>query len=251
MDATGSPNTTEGSPFGRMVNVLAAPSEVFAEIKERPVEHSNWLVPAIVSLFLGIAGVLLLFSQDWAMQEIQRAQDKAMRQQVAQGKLKQEQADQAQEMMKRFMPVMVKVGGSVATTVYAFGGPFFWGFVIWLLGVKVFKADFEFMKAVEAAGLASIIFALSGLIGVLFSFAMGKLTYVSGAFFLKEFDFNSRAHFALAAINPFYIWYAAVMASAVATLSGVSYVKAAAWIFGIWILWRVALISINLGQFTM
>jgi hypothetical protein len=67
----------EGSAFGRMFNVLAAPGEVFQEIKEQPVNHANWIVPAIVWSITGITCILLLFSQDWAMYEIRKGQQKA------------------------------------------------------------------------------------------------------------------------------------------------------------------------------
>lgn len=251
METTESPKVSEGSALSRMFNVLAAPGEVFAEIKERPVDHSNWVVPGIVWAVIGIASIFILFSQSWAMGDIRKAQDKAMEQSVAQGKMTQEQADKTMDIMKRFMPIFVKVFGSIAMVVYAFGLPFFWGFIIWLVGVKFLKADFEFMKAVEAAGLAIVIYVLAGVVGLLVSFAMGKLVYVSGALFVKDFDLNSRAHIALGALNPFYLWYAAAIASATAVFAGVSWGRAAAWVLGLWILSRALLIAIKLGQFTM
>jgi len=234
-----------------MFNVLAAPGEVFTEIKERPVEHSNWLIPGVVWTIVGMAMVFLLFSQEWAMREISKAQTKAMEQQVAKGKMTQQAADQAEQMMKKIMPVMVKVGGSIATALYAFGSPFFWGFIIWFLGVKIFKADFEYMKAVEAAGLANIVYILTAIVSTLISLVLGKLTYLSLAFFLSEFDFTNKMHFAMAAVNPFYLWFAGVIASATAILSGVSWMKAAAWIFGMWLLTRALFILIGMGQFVM
>jgi hypothetical protein len=245
------PVEQEGSAFGRMFNVLAAPSEVFAEIKERPVEHSNWVIPAIIYSVIGIACVFLLFSQDWALYEVSKTQEKAMHEQVRRGKMKQEQADQALEMTKRFMPVVVKVGGSLGALVSAFACPFFWGFVIWIFGNKLFKADFEYMKAVEAAGLANIIYALAVLVSTLVSMVVGKLTYLSLAFFLPEFDFTNKLHFAMAAVNPFYLWFAAVIACAMAKLSGVSWIKAAACVFGLWIGFRAILIAVGLGQMVM
>jgi hypothetical protein len=251
METTASPKLSESSAFSRMFNVLAAPGEVFAEIKERPVEHSNWLVPAIVWFVVGVASIFILFGQDWAMNDLRKAQDKGIDQQVASGKITRQQADQAQDIMKRFMPLFVKVGGSVMMVVYAFGLPFFWGFIIWLAGVKFLKGDFEYMKAVEAAGLATVIYMLAGVVGLLFCFVMGKLAYISAALFLKEFDFTNRLHFALGALNPFYLWFAAALASATATFAGVSWARAAGWIFGLWILTRALLIAIKLGQFTM
>jgi hypothetical protein len=107
------------------------------------------------------------------------------------------------------------------------------------------------MKGVEAAGLASIIYAISGLIGALVSLAFGKFVYLSAALAVKEFDFTNKQHFAMAALNPFYLWYAGVIALAIAVFSGASWMKAFVWVLAIWIVTRVLLISINMGQFTM
>jgi hypothetical protein len=241
----------EGSAFGRMFNVLAAPGEVFQEIKERPVNHANWIVPATVWAVVGIACVLLLFSNQWAMTEILRTQEKAMQQQVSQGKMRQADADKAQEIMEKFMPIFVKVGGAVMTLTYAFGVPFFWGLVIWLVGTKAFGADFEFMKAVEAAGLGLLIYAVASVVSTLAAMAAGKFIYLSAAFGLEQFDYTKREHFALAAINPFYLWYVTIMTTALAKLSGASWAKAAGWCFAVWIVSRAVLILLKLGQFTM
>ena len=185
------------------------------------------------------------------MYEFRKGQEKAMEQQVRSGKITQQQADQGAAFMERFGPLMMRIGASVAITVMAFGLPFFWGFIIWLLGVKVFKADFDYMKGVEAAGLANIIYALAGIVGTLVSLAMGRFVYLSAAFPIKEFDFTNKQHFALAAINPLYLWFAVVIATAISVLSGASWAKAVAYVLGIWIVTRVVLVAINLGQFTM
>jgi hypothetical protein len=241
----------EGSAFGRMFNVLAAPGEVYQEIKERPVSHANWVLPAIVWTITGIVCAFLLFSQEWAIYEIRKGQEKAMEQQVRSGKLTQEKADQSAAAMERYGPLIMRLFISASTAVMAFALPFFWGFLIWLLGVKVFKADFDYMKGVEAAGLANIIYALAGIVGTLVSLAMGRFVYVSAAFPIKEFDFTNKQHFALAAVNPLYLWFAVVIATAVAVFSGASWAKAVAYVLGIWIVTRVLLVAINLGQFTM
>jgi hypothetical protein len=257
MDATESPK--EGSAFGRMLNVLAAPSEVFTEIKERPVEHSNWIVPAITWAIAAMTMVFVLFSQDWAMREMRKMQDKAIEtaldKNVAKGKMPRAQADKqkeiTQQMMDRYGPMFVKVGGSVGALVGAFVVPFLWGFLIWFLGVKVFKADFEYMKAVEAAALGMIIYVVAATVSTLTAFAVGRLASVSPAFFLPDFDMTNKSHMALAAINPFYIWYAVVAAIATSVFSGASLGKAVAWVFAIWIGLRAVMIALNMGQFAM
>jgi hypothetical protein len=155
-------------------------------------------------------------------------------------------------MMDKIMPWAVKIGGSLGVMVGAFATPFVWGFVIWFVGTRFMGADYEYMKSVEAAGLAMTIYVLASVVGVLFAFAMGRLTYFSPAAFIPEFDMSSKAHLALGAFNPFYLWFLAVVAVALSRLAGVSFGKAAAWCFGIWLLLRAVFILIpGMGQFAL
>lgn len=225
--------------FSRMFNVLPAPGEVFQEIKERPVNHANWVVPAIIWMLIGSTLVLLIFSMPSFQYEIKKQQEKAIQQQVEKGKLKQDQADQILNNMPPWMMAVAKVFAVIATVIYSFAVPFFWGFVVWIVSAKIFNADIEFMKAVEAVGLASIVYVLAAVIGGLASLTLGKMTLIAPAAFLKEMDMSNRNHMILAALNPFYIWYVVVLAVSISVLASVPVKRALPWCFGIWIALRV------------
>ena len=235
--------SAEGSAFGRMFNVLAAPREVFEEIKNREVQNANWIVPAIVSMVIGITVVMILFSQESFMRPMLKAQEKGFDDAVAQGKMSQQAADDMQKKMAGWMPVAMKVIGGVSVAIISFAVPFFWGFVTWLVGVRVFKADFEYMKGVEMSGLATIIYTLAGLIGCLLALSMNRMVGPTPALFLPEIDLANRGHIALSALNVFYFWFAAVIAVSISVLANVSWGKAAAWVLGIWVLIRALLLS--------
>src|SRR4051794_24774663 len=89
MDAN--PAVAEGSALSRMFNVLPAPGEVFQEIKEQPVRHSNWLIPACVWTAFGIAAVVLMFSIESFRYEIRKQQEKEILRQMERGKIPREQ----------------------------------------------------------------------------------------------------------------------------------------------------------------
>jgi hypothetical protein len=241
----------EGSAFGRMFNVLAAPSEVFEEIKGREVQHSNWVVPGVVATVIGIVAVLILFSQESFLYEIRKMQSKAMEDAVQKGKMPREAKEAFEKNPPAWLPMVMKVSGSVMAVMFAFGVPFFWGFFVWLFGTKVFKADFEYMKAVEAVGLTSIIYVVAGIIGVLASLSLNKMISISPAYFLAEADMTSKAHLGLMALNPFYFWFLGVVAVSMSVLGNGSWAKAAGLLLVVWLLHRAALIAINLGQFVM
>lgn len=234
MEATTTTEVPKGSAFGRMFNVLAAPGEVFAEIKDQPVAHSNWWVPAIVWAIIGFITAMLLFSQEWAINDIVKAQENVMQKQVEAQKMTQAQADQAVEAMRKFMPVVMKFMGGIGSLVMAFAVAFIWGFIIWLLANKVFDADIEYMKAVEAAGLSTIIYLLAGVLSTLVSFVLGRIATISPGLFVTDFDMANRAHLALAALNPFYLWFASVIAVSVSVLASAPLGKSLLWTGVVW-----------------
>ena len=45
----------------RLANVICAPGEVFAEIKNAPVRASNWLVPLILSCIATVVFISIAF----------------------------------------------------------------------------------------------------------------------------------------------------------------------------------------------
>lgn len=233
----------EGSAFGRMFNVLPAPGEVFHDIKEREVAHSNWLLPALVWMIIGGAAVILMFSLETFQYEMKKQQEKQFQQQVKKGKMTQEQADQ---IMANMPPWVMKVAQYVAAAsvgIVAFVTPFFWGFIIWLLASVVYKADVEYMKGVEAAGLASMIYVLAALFGSLTSVALGKLTIISPAYFIHDFDMSNRNHMIVAALNPFYLWYVAVVAVSISVLANVPLRKPLLWCLLVWVGLRALALS--------
>jgi hypothetical protein len=68
------------------------------------------------------------------------------------------QAEQTRRMAEQFSGTGARVGMVVAPMVAAFGLPFVWGLILYLVGTKIFKGTFDYMKAVEVVGLAGMIF---------------------------------------------------------------------------------------------
>jgi hypothetical protein len=80
-------------------------------------------------------------------------------------------------------------------------------------------------------------------VGGLLSIALGKMTFVSPAFFIKEFDMSNRNHMIVAALNPFYLWYVGVVAVSISVLAKVSFARPLIWCLGIWALFRALALS--------
>ena len=245
---------TPATPLtAKLFNVIAAPGEVFAEIRDAPVRTATWLVPVLIFAVAGVITVCILFAQPAIRQTIRDQQAKVLDQQVQQGKMTQAQEDQALQAMDRFMgPAMLSVFGSVGAVLNSFISVFWWALVLWLLGRWFLKAHFDFMKAVEIACLASVIIVLGMVITTLLGVILGRL-YVgpSLALCVNDFDPNNRVHLLLGAANLIYFWHTGVLGVGLSKLSGASTAKALMVIFAYWLAAESVLIAIGLGSLVL
>jgi hypothetical protein len=93
------------------------------------------------------------------------------------------------------------------------------------------------MKGVEVAGLSGMICVLESIVRPLLIMVMGSLYASPGlALFVTPFNPQNPVHGLLAAVNIMTFWVLAVRAIGLARLSGAGFGKAAAWVFGLWIL---------------
>jgi hypothetical protein len=241
------------SLVGRLLNVFAAPGDVFANIKAAPARTANWLVPVMIYAAMGVVSVCIMFAQPAIQQTIHDQQVKALDQRVQQGKMTQAQEDQALQVMEKFAgPTMLAIFGSVAMVMYGFFSVFWWALALWLLGRWFLKARFGYMKAVEVAGLASIILVLGIVFSTLLAVILGRLyAGTSLALLVGDFDPKNRIHLLLGAANIIYVWHTAVLGVGLAKLSGGLTAKALMVIFTYWIVAELLLIAIGVGQWTL
>jgi Yip1 domain len=238
---------------GKLLNVFAAPSDVFNEIKAAPPRVANWLVPVLLSVIVGVISCFIIFAQPGVRQAIHEQQVKALDQQVQKGKITQAQEDQFLQMSERFTgPTMLAIFGSFGVVLNSFITVFWWALLLWLFGRWFLKAQFHYLKAVEVAGLASVIIALGLVLTALLAACLGRLDSTpSLALFVSDFDPTRRTHLLLGAANPVYFWHTGVLAVGLAKLSAAPAAKAAAVVFSYWVLAELLLIAVGLGQWAL
>jgi len=234
------------------MNVIAAPGEVFSEITAVPARTTNWLVPVLIYAVAGVISVCILFTQPAIRQTIHDQQVKALDQQVQQGKMTQVQEDQALQMMDKVGPTMMAVFGSFVVVLIGFVSIFWWALILWLCGRWFLKAQFGYMKAVEVAGLSSVVLVLGMVLSTLLAVILGRL-YVGAslALLVDDFDPTRRVHLLLGAANAVYFWHTAVLGVGLARLSGGSTAKALMVVFTYWIVAELLLIAAGLGSWTL
>jgi hypothetical protein len=149
--------------------------------------------------------------------------------------MSEQQAEQARAIGEKWAVISAKIGSALAPVVAGFATPFFWGLIVWLVGAKLMKGGFPYMKAVEVVGLGNMVNVLDVIVKTLLIVGLGNLYAApSLVLLIKEFDPQNTVHSLLAIVNVMTFWLLAVRASGLARLSGASFGKAAAWVFGIW-----------------
>ena len=220
---------------GRLLNVFAAPGDVFEEVRTAKDSTANWLVPALILILVSWAAAVVIFSQDPIKHQLTEITDRAVQKQVDSGHLTEQQAEQARLAGAKWASIGSKIGAGIMPVLVGLATPFLWGLIVWLVGAKVLKGGFPYMKAVEVVGLGNMIIVLDSIIRTLLIVGLGNIYAAPGLMLLvKDFDPQNTVHGLLGILNVTTFWVLAVRAVGLARLSGASFAKAAAWVFGIW-----------------
>ena len=250
MPSPPAPKPPTMSLLARLLNVFAVPGDVFEDVKDSPHTAANWLVPALIASVVGAVSVWIVLAQPAILQQLREKQDRAIDQQlekgVRSGRMTREQADQQRAVAEKFMgPTVMKVSGTFSSFFYGFARVFFWGLMLWLIGLWWLKVRVPYLKAVEIAGLAGMIGVLGAMVTLLLKVNLSNMTSSpSLALAVGDFDPKNPLHLLLAALNLFDVWQLWVMALGLARLAGVPFVRAGFPVFGFWVLWSSVWISI-------
>jgi Yip1 domain len=240
MDSTPSEPMSLGA---RLFNVFAAPGELFEGLRDTRPAQTNWLIPLLLSMTMAVVFCVVVFSQPDIVANVVSQQDSAFAVRVKAGKMTQDQADKASEMMAKWRtPKMMMTFGSILAVLFNAIALVVFSLLIWLLTDKILKGGVSFNKAFELCGLSSMIGVLGGLVTMLVVLLKSNVTAgPNAALLVGEFNQASYLHQFLAAINVMTIWYLVVLAIGAAKLSRRSFGAAAFWIFGTWAVIRFGL----------
>ena len=108
------------------------------------------------------------------------------------------------------------------------------------------------MKAVEIAGLASIILVLGLILSTLLAVILGRLyAGPSLALLVSDFDPTRRSHLLLGAANAVYFWHTGCWRWDLAKLSAAPATRTVIVVFTYWILAELLFIAVGLGQWAL
>jgi len=214
----------------KLLNLFVSPGDVFEEIVAVPAKLANWLVP---TLLVCLAGMFLLLVSSPKEQSADQ-----VRQWVEAGTISPTQA----EKFFQGWPLV----SSLAIFLSAFGGTFWSAFVLWFIGRTFLKSRFLFTKALEVAGLATMVLVLGTIVTALLVAVTGDVsTRPSLSLFIGGPNVPDRLRQVLDLTNLFYLWTTGVLAAGLSKMGGVTFKEAAYWVFGYWVVLRVALIVLG------
>lgn len=223
----------------KFIGILTEPSATYGNVRAAGPRTSDWLVPVALTALVLLVGMFLRFSNPATMSQMMETQTKALQEQVDQGKMTAEQAEQATQQMES-MGGIFKVIGAVSAG---------FGFVIvffilclfyWLVVRFVMKGDVNFGLILSAAGLSAFISVIDQLVSLLLVFVTDKaFANLSPNLFMGG-DMATTSDRLLMMLNPIAIWSYYVLGIGFEKVAAISRTKGMITAFGFFILASLA-----------
>ncbi len=213
----------ELSHSDKMIGVFTEPSNTFELIAKFPVRTIDWVLPVvIVFILIGLMRSLAMLNEEVALQTRQ-TQIEMFDKMVSEGKMTQEQADQAIEGIEKQMEFMRGPVGWVINVVSTLIFGFIFFFIIagiYFLFIKfLFKGEGNYQHVLVASGLTSYITMIQVLIGGILTFLLGKIIMDTSVANFIELEKGSLVKFFVSKIDPISIWAYSVLAIGLAKLN--------------------------------
>jgi hypothetical protein len=239
--------------LARLLNIFAIPGHVFEEVRVSRHSIGNWLLPTLLcGLALAASGyVVLSIPGVWKnIPELRERQATALEEAVAAGKITRQEADQSLRMVDALMrPGVLKSIASAAGLFWGAVRLFWWAFVLWLFARAFLRQPIPYPKAMEVAGLASMIALLSTVVMLVLTVNVGESFRASG-FALSVSDITASNHRTITsvALNAVNFWMLAVLGLGLARLTGAPWFRATFLIVAYWLVSDLALLAIGAGS---
>ena len=230
------PSPVVSSAMTRITNVFASPSELYAEVASAPSQTASWLLPLLAVVILSIFSSYAIYNNADLRQQIFTMQQKGMQKSVAEGKMTQEQLDQATDRMENSGPVMFIVFGSLIGIFPAAFVLFLGTLVVWLVVKLGLKSGAPYSKMLEVYGLTQWIGVLGGIVTIILINVMNSMTATPSAGLLlgESFDMMNKGHKLLGSLNIFTLWQFGVFGIGVAKVAGKPVGTGMLVTFGVW-----------------
>lgn len=241
--------SNEMSLTDKFVGILSSPGEVYQSIVGTEPKTSNWSIPLVLTILVGIIFTFVVFTQPAIQDQMLTMQHKAMEKSVAEGKMTQEQMDAAVERnpAKPGSPMFLIFGAvgvaiAVSVSLFVYSGVYFLG------GKIAYKTTTPYNKVLEVVGLSLFVSAVVSLLTMVIVVAMGSLyASLSPTLLISDFDPTNKEHKLLAALNVLEFWSLYVISVGLSKIWNTSIGKSLGIVGGIWLVWTLIKVFVNFG----
>lgn len=232
----------------KMIGVYSSPGEVFDNVRLTGKTTSNWLVPMVIFILVAVGLSQLVLSNaslnDQLGTMISKRFEKQISEQIAQGKITPEQAEQARGSYETFAKpgsmwfTISQIGGIAIMTPVAL---FVLSLVYWLIGKTAMSAQSTYGKVVEVVGLTFFISIAEQIFTTLLMVMLDNIHATPSAALavLAQFDPEDKLHLVLAKLNVFTFWDLSVVSIGLSHLFQRDLPKVLVLVFALWVLWSV------------
>jgi hypothetical protein len=228
-----------------MTGVFTEPSPTFEGVKNSK-KRSYWVVPTIILIIFTLVASFLVLNDEELYSEIKTMQKEAamkrMEERVKEGKMTQEQMNEAMERTEKFMDksspffLISAIAGPIIGTFVVL---FFRGLVLWG-AVKILKGTASYMLVVCVVALTGLIDVISTVVNTVLSIIMGRLSVNIGpALFATKDTVGETAAKFLAHFDLFNFWYLIVLGIGLGVVSNLKNSKTIPAVFVLWLVWIV------------
>lgn len=240
----------ELSHTDKLVGVFTEPGNTFAEMAKFPPKVIDWLIPVILLIVIAALSNFVLMSNPTIKYNIIQKQmeqvEKQFDEMVKSGQMTQEQADTQLERTREFMENQAGAGMifQVVGIIVVIFIVFFVVSGVFFLVIKFgLKGEGTYSSAMVGYGLPFYISIVQLILIVIISWVMDR--YLTGTSVAAFLDMDVQASFAamlLSKVDPFSIWFYAVISIGFAKMfKSISTAKYMLTVFGMWIGFSIVL----------
>jgi len=227
-----------------MTGIFTEPSETFHTITLTP-KKNYWLLPLIIMVVAGLISTFLFYRDTQLVDKIMDKQKEKvvqqMEEQVKKGKMSPEDAKIAIERAEKFMDpkgIFFQAMGYISTILM----PVIMGLllsVIYLVALKIMKANFEYANILNAIGVPAVILAIGSIITIVLSIIMGEISTLSPGLLLKEAMVGKMLNGFLVKLDVFTIWYFVIVSIGLSKIAKIKSGAAYGIVFGVFIVYAL------------
>ncbi len=195
-----------------IMNVFSAPSDAFTGLDKAESKASLWIIPLIVVIASVILMMVVGFTDQSLKEQRLDATHTMFEKRVAEGKMTEQQMDQALTGMEKGGGIILAIQIVAITIIFSIIF-FLSALVLWLGNKFILKSTANYEKILELSGIATWIGALGIIIQTIMMVGLNSI-YAQPSlalFFYNNFDPLNSTHKLLAMINFFSVWQTIVI----------------------------------------